>query len=287
MKRKSDLQNFIDWIQSAQPSTIIIYVIGIIAFFLTLVRKDAFIYLPSGSFYQYTIYFIPIIILLIIIILQRQPFLNYNSDGNKTWAYKQPLKFRKILRLLKNIIQVPFIVILIYYSIGIFASYFPQNYTYYAYSTKVSWKDKWHSRRRGTQYQIGTYMTDNLMPDNHKIIYMIVSGLNRNYFLTKVKTYEDMYVDKKIIVLSKRSPLWGEYLYDIDYDKFTNHYTDLTNKYKRKTTHNYKNDADISKIMSKYKDDFNDIIHQKRSTKSKEDVIIEDSYPKLIIYDKK
>ena len=281
MKKKSNLQHLIDWFQSAQPSTIVIYVLGIIAFFLTLVCRDTFIYIPSGVFYQYTIYFIPIIILFIIIILQKQPYLNYNSEGNRTWLYKQPFELRKALRLLKNIIQVPLITILIYYSIGVFASYFPQKYIYYAYSTKVTWKEKWDSIKRGTQYQIGTEMTDNLMPDNHKIIYTIVSGLNRNYFLTRSKTYRDMNINKKITILSKTSLFWGEYMYDIDYITSNKHYTNSTNNSKLKTTHTYRDDIHIIKTMKKHQKDFDKMIHQKIK-KETTSIKKESSYPKLL-----
>lgn len=266
--------------------TIVVYVLGIFAFFLTLIRSNDFIYLPSGLFYQYTIYFIPFFIIFIIIILQRRPYLEYNIDGNKTWLYKQPLKFRKLLRLLTNTIQVSLITILIYYSLGIVASYFPQNYTYYAYNTKITWKDTSYSRKRGTHYLIGTEMTDNLMPDNHQLIYTIVSGVNRNYFFTKRKTYNDLYVNKKIIILSKTSLLWGEYLYDIDYDKSNVHYKNSTNILVDKPTSKSNCTTNNNNTIHQHHNDLNKTNHQRVLPTIYKKTPSKPTYPALIKYKK-
>jgi hypothetical protein len=283
MKHKSDFEYLINWFQNTHPLTIFAYSITVIAITATLIQRDSFIYIPSGLFYQYTIYFMPIIIIGIIILLQKQSYPNYNSDGDKTWLYRKPIKFRKIVRFIQNLLRVPIITIIIYYSLGVFASFIPQDYSFYAYTTKVSWKDKSHTRRAGTQYLIGTYMTDDLMPEKHKIIYTIVSGLNRNYFLTQLKTYQDMYVNKKITILSKISSFWGEYMYDIDYVKSNKHYQNSTNRHKRYNTYIDLTDKNITKTMLKHQKEFDSMIHQ---TIKKETILkkTEKVYPKLLNY---
>lgn len=279
MHKKSDLQHLIDWLKTAHWITVSLYIIGFSAFFLTLIRSNDFIYRPIGLFYQYTIYLIPPIILFIIIFLQIKPYHNYNDNGDKTWLYKQPLKIRKCIRLITNLVQVSLITILVYYSIGILASYFPQHYRYYAYSTKISWKDTYYSRKRNTHYQIGTEMTDNLMPNNHKVVYKIVSGLNRNYFFTKARTYKDMFIGKKINILSKTSLLWGEYLYDIDYDISTIHYTNSTNK----SIDTCKKDTNITNNSHTYQNNFQTKVHKKILPKVSTEIVNKPIYPKSFI----
>ena len=181
-------------------------------------------------------------------------------------------------------ISVSLMTILIYYSLGIFASYFPQTYTYYAYSTKVSWKYISYSRKKGL-YQIGTEMTDNLIPYNDKVIYNIASNLHRNYFTVNPKTYTDLYVNKKVTILSKSSLLWGEYLYDIDYEISNMHYKNSTNKNISKSITSDKKD-NSTKPIPKHQRSFNHIIHPKTLPTIPKKTIEHPTYPKLINYEK-
>lgn len=285
MKRTSDLEDLIAWFRRSPFSIIVVYIVAIISAIATLVRKDDFIYIPSGSFYQYTVYIVPVLIILIIVYLQKKPYLNYNKNGDRTWIYKQPLWFRKIVRLFINIFQVSFVSIIIYYSIGVFASFFPQDYSRFAYSTEVSWKDE-ISRKGHRKYRVGTDYTDTLIPDQYKLIYLIVTGLNRNYFYTKSKTHKDMYVGKEVTILSKNSSLWGEYLYDIDYTKRNLHYKDSSNTYKSKKKQPIKNKKEhhqeIKEKMLKHKKDFENMIYQKDTNKSEVAEPTRTTYPKLI-----
>ncbi len=281
--------DLITWFKKSHPLVVFIYVIGFISAFATYVKKDSFIYIPSGLFYQYTIYFVPIIIVTIILYLQRKPYLNYNSDGDRTWLYRQPLKFRKILRLFVNVIQVPLITIIIYYSIGVFASYFPQNYSHYAHTTTVTWKEsslvKSHYRY---QYYLGTEMTDQLMPSKYKFIHAVITGFSRNYFLIKLKTYMDLNVNQQITVLRKSSLFWGDYIYDIGYTKSDQHYRNSTNQLKKKKSvkNPEEQNQEIKEKMIKHQKDFEHMIHQNDVKKIVEKETLNATYPKLIKYEK-
>jgi len=285
MKNKSDVQEFIEWFKTAHFLTISILILVILAFLLVLIRHNDFIYLPSGLFYKYTINLLPFFILFIVALLQIQPYQDYNHDGNKTWIYKQPLKLRKFIRFISNMISVSLITILIYYSLGILASYFPQTYTYYAYSTKVSWKEISHSKKRGL-YQVGTEMTDNLIPSNDTLIYNVASNLHNNYFTVKAKTYRDLYINKKIKILSKSSFLWGEYLYDIDYEVSNFHYKNSTNTDISKATSRNHKDSNNTKPIHQTQQSFNHTIHPKTLPTIPPKTIEHPTYPKLIKYEK-
>jgi len=173
----------------------------IIIFIILLYQDDNYsAFIPNGRFYELYDSFIPIFFIMILLYLQYKNFHIFFRMNNTL--------VKKLLNIVANMVLAVYIIVVIYYTSGIFASLFNQEYTRKTYKINIT---KFNDYGKGScKRSIKTDFINKITP---KTIY---TKAIKKYDLFRLcmdyNTFRKINNDKVLTIQVLESPIWGTYV---------------------------------------------------------------------------